>query len=139
MRIHVVSEPALQRRIFELLGRWPRRLSLERLPVKHESIQWTPVPNHESLDDNELLEATGVLQHFPSGHLYAHTSQSASRGGCFQFAAAYLERFILEHRERYGEKFFCGDPLLVAEKEPLLWTLHHEGLTGLLRGPSAED
>ena len=142
VRVHLVPESTLQRRIFDLLGRWPQRLrlSLEHLPLKRGIVHWTPLPSYRrSLDDGELLEATGVLQHFPSGNLYIHTETSIHLGGCFRLAAADLERFILEHYERYGEDFFGIDPLLVSQEEPLLWTLHHEGLVGLLRGPPSPE
>jgi hypothetical protein len=52
--------------------------------------------------------------------------------GAIAVDASDLHLLVAQHRDRYGERFFDGDVIILEREGARIWIFHHEGRYALL-------
>ena len=116
-----------------ILPQRPNAATPDAIAALVAKIDWMPVPDWSSKDDNDIAIRANLYGLGLAGFLLVVTEASfAKRLGAFRVDAKGLGNLVQSHLQKYGECFFNGDVVIVELAGKRIWLFHHEGQVALL-------
>lgn len=98
------------------------------------SVVFHPIPEWESLSDDEMLSIVGLCDGDSDEIVIAVTDESFGPRTPFIFKLIERSEFCLAHRDRFGMIVFDGDAVFILPESRRILLLHHSGFYCRLQG-----